>query len=469
MNVSDYKASLNRDLPQTLPLYLSLFPILVIFFIQLFYVIVTPRWSLATLCLLGAASAIYGIWLAFRWGPFPFNFVAVYGVYLVLSHLGLVVTDTFIPGTLESFALRAGLSMAFFDSWYFTDARLYATGLSGLGISAYILGAGFIGRFGRTGKRANDPILLDSRTDRPILVTGVILLIFSSSYILIAGFSGNLPLFNSYAEFFAASSLAPGYSFFLVALSIGLTFLLATGTKRDIYRWIWFFIIPAGILLIAGSRGGVLYVLAASVSIVSKKGFRFGRKEITAILVIFFLLIPLIRSIRSKPLSEVDLSQVMISVTDPFMELGFQIRPLIITIGWIDGGEDFAYGGTYWLPIQRLLGLVVPFLERPTIEGNRLDVQGRTPGQGYTVVGEAYFNFGHWGVICILAAIGYFMARANRSRSLRSLAFFGAVAAILINSQRNSFIFVPGQVVIVIALLILAHLLSKPSSSTAEE
>src|SRR5690606_24885518 len=115
---------------------------------------------------------------------------------------------------------------------------------------------------------------------------------------------------------------------------------------------VWF-VIPAIFLLVSGNRGEVFYAGAASIAVLSSRGFVPRFRSIVFFLVILFMLIPSVRQFRHTPLAARDLSVISLNFTDTIMELGFQIRPLIGTLQWIKNGEDFAYGGTYALPIQR--------------------------------------------------------------------------------------------------------------------
>jgi len=187
---------------------------------------------------------------------------------------------------------------------------------------------------------------------------------------------------------------------------------------------------------------------------IERRGWRPRGQGVAAILVVFFLVIPVIRAARTEQGNALSFSQVaLIKWTDPFVEIGFQIRTFVATAEWIEAGEDYANGNTYSIPVLRLVTLFLPVFERPQIVGTRYFIRDRLPHWGYSVVAEAYFNFGLFGVMIIPALIGLGLSlAADGARGQISLALAGGVMAILVMNIRNNFLFVPGQVFIVIVL-----------------
>jgi oligosaccharide repeat unit polymerase len=265
----------------------------------------------------------------------------------------------------------------------------------------------------------------------------------------------------SYSEFKSARAGVDAYPWFLFAYSTSMPLLAAVAKKQ--YKWplIALCAVPAFILLITGNRGEVLYSLAATFAILGLRNVRVSLPIVSVALLIFFLMVPLIREFRSIGIRSFTFQQSALSTFDPFLELGFQLRPLEITVGWIEGGEAHAQGGTYLLPLQRIAGRL-SLMQAPELEGNRMDVQNRTPGLGYNVIAEAFFNFGAIGVAAVMGLLGYLMAFfSQRSTSLTQLGLYGVITAILLNSLRNSFLFVPGQL-LVLSVLFAAAWYARP-------
>lgn len=453
------------SVPQSSPTILLLYPLFGLWFAHLYFILVKPNWSLEFVTFLGVISSIYGIAVAAFRGPTKINFVVVYGSYLALSHLGLVVSDLLVPGAMEAFQENIGLERYHFQGWYFNNTYLsFTLAAVGLAINSFFIGAGLLGLFGKRYKYVSQtPESILESGNQSIFRFGIGLLALCSLYIAVMMLFGFLPLFGSYLDYVKSLSTAPLYHLFLVLLSVGTTFTLATGSYAQIRRHLIWILIPSFLLLITGNRGEIFYAAASSAAILSLRGFVFRFRSILMGVFILFVLIPSIRQIRHIALPERDIGGISLNLTDGIMELGYQVRPLALTIQWIRNGEPLAYGGTYLLPIQRIIALALPFIEREPIEGNRLNIAGRVAGMGYSVIAEAYFNFGEVGLVIIMACIGYFLTLANRASSTRSLALYGAITAVLINSLRNTFIFVPGQVIIVLILFQLA-LLFKPKT-----
>lgn len=456
----------NSSSLRALPTFLLLYPLMGLWLLQAYYLLVQPIWQLSEITALAVGSAFYGLLLAVLRGPSKLNFVVIYGIYLSLSHLGLVVTDHIFPDSLKVYMEVRNVPHSALFGWYLGVHTKNAVALSGFGIASFFLGAGIFTSFGRRlGSIKLDSISIQSSGNQAVFRASLIVLFLCNLYLLTMIAAGFLPLVTTYSDYRNSMIDVPYFPTFLTLLSVGVTFLLASGTKKQIMNLIIFYIIPALYLVINGNRGGVFYSLAAAIAVLSARGVVLKTKGVLLILAAYFIVIPVIGQIRNLSLEERNWNKVSVNLTDPFIELGFQLRPLTGTLQWIKNGEPFAYGGTYLLPLQRLISLVIPFIEREPIEGNRLDVQGRTLGQGYSVIAEAYFNFGTIGVGLILSIIGLFLSFANKSLTSKRLAFYGAVAAILINSQRNSFIFVPGQVTIVVIILILSNIFTKFKTS----
>lgn len=384
------------------------------------------------------------------------GFVGVYGTYLALAHLGAVGAQLLLEDALAGYTYR---------HWFESDGRPLAVALSGLGIGAFVLGARVLG--GGSRPRPNRVAPLEGRGDHGLYLVGVALLAYCAAYMTLAVGTGALPLFESYASYRRAmgglfrDNLLLSYGMMLFFLASGLAFVLATGDRRQRTIGLLLFLCPAGLLMLTGNRGEVLYPVAAGLAVYSARGYRPRLKALALFAAVFFVMIPVVRQVRSVGLGSFEARGVSIDVIEPFVSLGYTLRPVVITANWIEGGEPFALGQTYTLPIQRVVGLLIPGVTRPEFQGNPHYIKGRTEGtgMGYSVIAEAYFNFGVAGVVIILASLGAALARfGDRAPGGRSLAVAGAIMAILVNNIRNAFGFVPGQVFLV-SLLFLAGLL----------
>ena len=409
---------------------------------------------------LSVVLSLYALGLLYIQSQFKFNFTIAYASYLFISLLGIPTIEFLSPGSIEQFILQVS---PYILRWYQAGVVDYAILISALGVTSFVIGASLFSK----PKQATQPIIigLDTQGNQLVYRFGAFLLIISALYLFVMIVSGRFVLFTIYNNLFTTLGTIPGYSYFLVAYATSITLIVATGDRSQIIKMGALYGLIAVILMISGNRGEIFYASAATLAILGRRGMQINTRLVIIILIVFFLIIPFIRQTRNLSIGERQLNNFEFNIGEPFIELGFQLRIINAVVIWTDRGEDFALGGTYILPLQRLIGIVVPFIERPDYSGSLYFFSERLPGQGFSVVGEAYYNYGVPGVIGILGIIGGYLSRFGNTASNKYLAFHGAILAILINNIRNSFIFVPGQILIILGLFALIHLLSKQDTA----
>lgn len=436
------------------PLYIA--PLFLVWLAFLYYLATGETWSTEAITGLGIFGAAYGILLALRMNKRRVTFTIVYGTYMSFSNLGFAAPAVFFPDSVEQFVRIIGRN-SLNISWYYSSLRDQSLAIAGLAICSFFLASIIVGMILPRRSEAGSGGLptLATRGNTNILYLGLIIQVGCLLFLLYLFATNQLPLFESYARFASQVAETDGYTQYLALFGVSAVFIFSAGSLKDIRRFALPYAIQGLFLLLTGNRGEVFYAGSAIVAILSSRGTYLNRRMLLFLALVLLIVIPLIRQVRSSSLSSFDISTIQISPFDGVMELGYQLRPLVTTLSWITNGEDYANGDTYWIPVQRLFALAIPGAERLEITGH-IDVRARLPGQGYSVVAEAFFNYGVLGAVVVLAVLGAWFALSDRANSVRSLAFFGAVAAILINSQRNRFSFVPGQIVIVIVLILIA-------------
>ncbi len=373
-----------------------------------------------------------------------FGFTGIYLTYLSIAHFGVIGSLIISPTSLDNFNSI---------DWVYHELILNASVISGLGIAIYTISSQSINFFRKKEydeKHYNS--IFEMYSNNGIKYVGILLLLTCNIYLLVSFFAGNLPLNAPYAYYRAAIELLPSYKWFLFAFATSIPFLFSS-VKKNEFKWlIPLVLIPSVGLLLTGNRGEVFFPLAAGIAVLNKKGYKFRLKHLLIGSIIFFLLIPGIRLTRSAQDIRPD-SVTNIRITDPFVEIGYTMRPFIETLRWFEAGEQHSYGKTYLLPFERAFYGLFPFDERPKLTGSPYNLTERTPRQGYSVIAEAYHNFGISGVLLIMAFFGLlFSFTDSRPHSPKYLAIMGGIFAALVNNIRNSFIFVPAHIVLVIIL-----------------
>ena len=183
---------------------------------------------------------------------------------------------------------------------------------------------------------------------------------------------------------------------------------------------------------------------------------------------VFLIVTGIVKNARiSGDYSQIDSINPMNAVA----EMGSSLRAVQEVVRWRKEEERLLMGGSYWVPIERQLALVIPGLERiPANEDPRmlnLVVQERAGPIGFSPVAEAYLNFGELGVPLVLFVFGALLASFdNRQAETRRDLRIGVILVPLFVMIRNSFTPVPVQ--ILIGLVMVSGLLYVTSRKGSE-
>ena len=396
-----------------------------------------------------AASVLALLAVALRQGGTLLGVGGVYLTYLVLSHLGLVGVLLLV----ESPPSLAGMPH-WTIGWAHSPAASEAAVLAGLGICAAALL--LLRPWDPPGP---SPPISPTASGPGLVRVGFLLLGITGVYLAVTAATGLLPLGRGYLAYREAMALLPGYSLILVSLATGLTFLAATAERRHLVPALLLASVPVGILMLSGNRGEVLYPGIAALGILARRGLHPSRRLWLGGLLALFVVIPVISATRTAEPGAAATQDW--SPDAMFTELGFTLRPFVATVEWRADDEPLALGRTYVIPLVRGVLRVVPVIERPTVEDTPWDVAVRLEGQGYSVVAEAFLNFGVFGVLLVMGLVGWLLGLADRTRTDLGLARSGGLLAIGMNNIRNGFVFVPGQVVLILALAALGAWLGR--------
>lgn len=370
--------------------------------------------------------------------------IFVYLIYLFLSCLSIPLLEVFIEEPFKNTLLNT--------SWYFLPQSEKSILIAIIFVIIYSLCANLL----TIVKNKENKTSLDfsPNLSKKYYVFGSFLVLSFFFYLVIQFALGNLPLFSTYQEYFAASGQVPYYATFLFLYAIGIVSILVTVTKANYKHSILLIMLPGLLLLLTGNRGELLYPLMAGVGILIVRGIRLNKKIIISLLVVFFLIIPLIGEVRNIASFD-DVKEVGVSITDPFITIGYTLRPLIFTVGWIEDGEDFVHGESFIVPFQRGVANNLPGVEPVEYAGKSYNYRERLPTMGYSIIAESYHNFGLFGLFLLPPLIICVFLFGERSLSINRLIISGGIAAIMINNVRNAFSFVPGQIVMLLLSVLL--------------
>lgn len=389
------------------------------------------------------------------------SFGFVYLAYNILMHFGFAVIN-FLISEEPAKELYNWWTLTFLKSEYYPLAIL----ISALAFESFTV-AWLLGLQRKQPKETAATVQMtatEGREQNICYALGMVMLGGTFVYFIYLLATGTLSFNMGYMDYRKAIMEDNDlYSWMMVFYPTGLLYMLASSKGKKRLWGLALFIASAIILLITGNKGEVLYVVLAALGVIGYQGKKLSKKLVVFLCVIMFVVIPVVTATRLDGVGE-GFSLEFASITDPFLEIGMQIRCVIFSLeGVADGSYEMMYGYSYLKPIFNLLSTVIfPLAELPEMAVDLLSSKSDFFGYGFSQVAEGYLNFGIPGSMLFFAAIGYVLGKLEFKRmSTASLCLLGSILTIMINSSRNVFYFVPGQVAVMLAIFIAIKLLPK--------
>jgi hypothetical protein len=142
-----------------------------------------------------------------------------------------------------------------------------------------------------------------------------------------------------------------------------------------------------------------------------------------------------------------------ITPVDAFMELGGSLRATMAHVEWIEKGDPYLLGATYWAPFDRqIFTRVIPGREQIALEDDaRLPqtlMDEREGAVGGSVTGEAYYNFGPIGPFVVLTFVGVLFGWSETlaMRSVAGCVTLGIVMSPFLLHIRGGWLPVPATI-----------------------
>lgn len=389
------------------------------------------------------AGAVYGAAVLYTRYVLQIQFLEVPALWLLafgIFHLGLVV-----PWALGLYDAS--------DNWWISHEDIpSALLLISLALISYQIGMIASWRQpgperGTIGEKRTAPTF----ANRILLISGLALML-ASGLMYIFGF---WTLFGSHFSSVAYSDMYEAvmevdsrwYGAGLLLFPVGIYTAAAGATRRQLLALFPCIGLWAAWQLFLGFRSKALLILMVALYIAVKKGFRVPKRTLAICAVLILYMMPIISVARSEAVGR-RFSEETWREANPFgglAEMGQAIWPVAETYRLI-GPSELRLGRTYLASLYRVIPSVgVGYLPGKRFREASLDnspgywfVLVTTPGllrenlgRGFSVVAEAYMNFGVWGVVLMFFALGYALVRieALSSRSVFSL----AAAAIILD------------------------------------
>ncbi|XQW85408.1 O-antigen polysaccharide polymerase Wzy [Thalassotalea piscium] len=290
-------------------------------------------------------------------------------------------------------------------------------------------------------------------------IGGLMLIFMVLVFFAIGLATGALSSYGAYLEIVKKSPLIT-LLFVYIYLFIGMAIVFVAASYREGFGYTYFIVFAIwGIIAFkVGLRGEVMFPTAVTAAILGRRQIPLKtHKLFIAVTVMLFATIIVKNARISGDYSSVD----NINPLNAIAEMGSSLRAIEEVITWRNTGFELLNGESYWAPIERQLALFLPIERLPSLQDKRLlnvVVMEKAGPIGFSPVAEAYANFGEKGVILIALILGSLFAKLDRIAStLRTDIFIGVAIIPLFVMIRNSFAFIPVQIVIglVVAFIIL--------------
>jgi hypothetical protein len=411
----------------------------------------------------GSGLAIIGLiayaryFLRLPWLSASVVFLSLFWIF----HCGMTFTAVWVPSVLTR--LEGGDI-----EWYdWPNVRL-ALVLSVIGAAGFVFG---LGLFGRLPVARHLEMATGEHVPELYGAGWVLMLVGIGATIAISVRAAGSALFSmSYLEF---RSEVLGPTMLQSALDLSQVGCLLTICGAGGRRWLkplvlWSLCAGLPVLLV-GLRSEALVPLVTFAVILRTRGIRFPRSLMIVAFLIVSILIPAVQAIRLVGFgnrSLVNWTDVM--PLDTLMELGGSIRATKAYVDWIESGDAYLLGASYWAPFDRqVLVRVVPGRERIPYELDERvparQMDSREGAVGASATGEAYYNFGPAGPFIFYACVGMLFGWLERrgERTSYGCAVLGMVMFLFNFNIRGSWLAIPAQLGQFLMLLGLCYLLRR--------
>ncbi|MDX6239472.1 MAG: hypothetical protein QOG10_4287 [Kribbellaceae bacterium] len=393
----------------------------------------------------------------------PYRLGTLYLLLFALFHIGILVSAALgIPPPLLSITDAR---------WVYSAAYPWAAVAVSTSMLCFL--AGYFGITASRSTKRERPNDVSETPTAPIhesIAVGIVGLIVLAlgivSWFAVVIMNGPGLMTGSYSQFLRGTqgTILP---FAYLAIGLGVS-LAAAGSNAAMTRvslaTFAVFALPAFLL---GLRGEVIIPIAVWLVVAARR--RVIKFHFSSIIVLIAALAvgAAVFQMRTVGVGAVRWETVAISPADGLAELGYSIRPLVMTYQWHDLSHEPHVGlGTYIAPLERLVE--GRLLGRPTIsvaEDERVFstvVATRVGPIGGSPAAEAYRAGGLTGMVAVMLLLGVITGLFDvvRRSAMRN-ALVGCAGFILLLWVRNDFSPVPLQIVCALLVLGIAWLMDK--------
>jgi hypothetical protein len=197
-------------------------------------------------------------------------------------------------------------------------------------------------------------------------------------------------------------------------------------------------------VLLTGSRQFALIGPLVLAVLAVRRGIRMSLASTAISCALMLWLISYVGQTRSHGVVAGVVEGQSVSPVGALVEMGGSLETTSMALDWIENGDSHLLGGSYWLPFERGLGLVLPL--RSNLETDpramHMVMVSRIAGLGGSAIAESYYNFSVFGTL-FFVALGMLLARIDRNTGSISTSALGVTLYAFLFQARNWFISVP--------------------------
>ncbi len=383
-------------------------------------------------------------------------------VYLLLFwmfHFGMTFTAVLVPDVLAPFEAWA------IEWLYWPNVRI-AMILGVIGAVGFVFGVGLFGTQAAT--RRASPV--DNAHDPALYGVGWIVMTvgIATSVVIAAQYAGPAIFSMGYMAFLGMISDTM-LSTTLPLAHVGcLLAICGAGGRRwvaPLAVWSVFIGVPT---LVLGGRAGAMISAVAFAVVLAHRGVRFRRSLLVAAVLASLIVIPAVQAFRLVGFANRSLvSWTEVTPLDTFMELGGSLQATKAYVDWIERGDPYLLGASYWAPFDRqvLVRLVpgreaIPYEEDHRIPSLNIVSEGAV---GLSATGEAYYNFGSVGPFLYFGLLGMLFGWLERRAvtTRHGCALLGTMMFLFYFNIRGEWLPIPSQIATNLALIWFCYALGR--------
>lgn len=396
-------------------------------------------------------------------------FLAVYAVF----HVGL--TPYLVLGVVPELLTRnTGDPL----TWLLSPQIAAALTLVIISMSAFVLGYALVACRRRPGRHSRSAALAADRSGSSVMVwVGPILVLVGG--VLLLGVVLSEGLSSLGADNFASfrnDEHNPRLAWASLFLGIGMAVLGTSGRLSRSHWWALAFLPLVAIPLAIGLRSATIFPLAAFLVAWARRHRVRVRLWHGAVVLALLTLGSVIRQAREGGAGGFRLTSASLNPLDGLAELSATLRTVVVVREWRQVEDQaFAGWGTYWAPVERLIGRLFGLDVTPAaLDDRNLSTAFLTRPDlgpiGGSPTAEAYRAAGVVGVVVVLALIGAFIAYLDgrRSGSIWEYAV-GMIGYVLLVWSRNNFTPVVAQAGLCLAIILVARWIGAQRLNPADD